>query len=160
MEAADVELASEDILNEPFLQRMRHQAGDALKRAISKVLGLFDAQSKLIFIDQSVPPSKQTFLKLHETGHAALPWQNSMYTVIEDCKQTIAPDISGPLWIEKPTLSPPKFCFNATLLRKRQQIMISELRFLSSFQEVWLVGLLCCASICCYELPKLRCSSN
>jgi hypothetical protein len=94
MEAADVELASEDVLNEPFLQRMRHQAGDALKRAISKVLGLLDAQAKLIFIDQSVPPSKQTFLKLHEIGHAALPWQKTMYSVIEDCKQTIAPDIS------------------------------------------------------------------
>lgn len=94
MEAAEVELAPEDILNEPFLQKMRHQAGDALKRALSKVLGLFDAQSKLIFIDQSLPQVKQIFLKLHETGHAALPWQKTVYSVIEDCKQTIAPEVS------------------------------------------------------------------
>lgn len=41
----------------------------ALKAAISKVLGIYDANEEIIHIDDSVGLPKQAFLKLHETGH-------------------------------------------------------------------------------------------
>ena len=44
-----------------------------IKSAISKVFGLYDAGETVIHIDNSVVESKQTFLKLHETGHHDMP---------------------------------------------------------------------------------------
>jgi Zn-dependent peptidase ImmA (M78 family) len=95
MAIAQVSLAEEDILDESFLITIRKSvlhAGSALKRALSKVLGLFDARENLIFIDRSVKAVKQTFLKLHEIGHSLLPWQKPLYAVVEDCEKTLAPD--------------------------------------------------------------------
>lgn len=95
--AAKVEIAPVNEIDESFLSWIRKKAGDAgetLKRALSKVIGLFDAKSRLIFVDTTVLAVKQTFIKLHETGHAFLPWQKDIYGVIEDCGQTLSPDVS------------------------------------------------------------------
>lgn len=92
MDVGKVKVARENILNEGFLDSLRRKAKSTLKKAISKVIGLFDARERLIFIDKSVLFVKQTFLKLHETGHAVLPWQNTLYTVIEDSKKELDPD--------------------------------------------------------------------
>ena len=95
MAVAKVSLAEDDILDEGFLTKIRKSvfnAGSTLKRALSKVLGLFDARENLIFIDRSVKAVKQTFLKLHEIGHSLLPWQKPMYAVVEDCEKTLDPD--------------------------------------------------------------------
>ena len=94
MDAAKVIVAPEDIFDENFLQKMRRKAGDTLKRALSKVIGLFDSKSRVIFIDGSVHKNKLPFLKIHETGHGVLPWQQSIYTIIEDCKKSLSPEIS------------------------------------------------------------------
>jgi hypothetical protein len=94
--AAKVEVAPATEIDDGFLSWIRKKAGDAgetLKRALSKVVGLFDAKSRLIFV-ADVLAVKQTFIKLHETGHAFLPWQKDIYGVIEDCDQTLSPDIS------------------------------------------------------------------
>jgi hypothetical protein len=58
------------------------------------VLGLFDVLDGAVYIDQTVQKVKQTFLKLHEAGHARLPWQNKIYSLIQDCKKTLAPDVA------------------------------------------------------------------
>lgn len=95
MAVANVSLAEENILDEGFLSKIRRSvsnAGSALRRALSKVLGLFDAKENLIFIDRSVKAVKQTFLKLHEIGHSLLPWQKPLYAVVEDCEKTLDPD--------------------------------------------------------------------
>ncbi len=92
MDAGKVTVAPEDVLDEGFLRTIRRKAGSALKNAVSKVIGLFDARERLVFIDRAVYFVKQTFLKLHETGHAVLPWQRDLYAVIEDSEQELDPD--------------------------------------------------------------------
>lgn len=94
MDAGKVAVAPENVLDEGFLGTFRRKAGKALKSAVSKVLGLFDAHDRLIFIDRAVHLVKQTFLKLHETGHAVLPWQRDLYAVIEESEQELDPDIA------------------------------------------------------------------
>ena len=91
IKAGRVTVSPENVLEEGFLRTMRRKARSALKRAASKVIGLFDAHARLIFIDWHVLPVKQTFLKLHETGHATLPWQRDLYAVIEDSEQELDP---------------------------------------------------------------------
>jgi hypothetical protein len=94
LSAANVVVAPEDALDEGFLRKLRRKASSALKQAISKVLGIFDATARLIFIDRTLGQTKQTFIQLHETGHGVLPWQRDLYAVVEDCKQTLDPDIA------------------------------------------------------------------
>src|SRR5207253_259458 len=84
----------EDALNEGFLKKLRRKAGSALRRALSKVLGVLDVVARIIYIDQTLYVVKQTFLKLHETAHAVLPWLLAIYAVTEDCEKTLAPEIS------------------------------------------------------------------
>jgi hypothetical protein len=73
---------------------MRQKAGDTLRRALSKVIGLFDARERLVFIDRSLYAVKQTFVRLHETGHGCMPWQRDLYAVVEDCEQSISPEVA------------------------------------------------------------------
>ena len=94
MKTAKVVVAQEEALNEGFLAKLRRKAGNALKRAINKVLGVLDARARLIYIDRAVHVVKQTFLKLHETAHAFMPWQRDLYVVVEDCEKTISPEVS------------------------------------------------------------------
>lgn len=92
--AAKVEEIPEAVLSPGFLAKMRKKAGGALKRALSKVIGLFDAHARFIFVDRTLHLAKQTFVRLHETGHGFLPWQREIYAVVEDCDQTLAPEIA------------------------------------------------------------------
>lgn len=69
-------------------------AGHRLKSALSKVLGVYDADEQFIHIDPTVTESKQTFLKLHETGHHRLPSHRQMFKFFQDCEQTLAPSIA------------------------------------------------------------------
>jgi len=92
--AAKVEEVKEDVLNESFITKLRRQASGALKGALSKVIGLLDAKARLIFIDRSLHIVKQTFVRLHETGHAFMAWQRDLYAIVEDCEQTIDPALA------------------------------------------------------------------
>lgn len=88
---AKVEEVKEDVLNPGFLTKMRSKAEGALKSALSKVVGLFDAVAGLIFLDQLLMPVKKRFVTLHEAGHGFLPWQRIMYRVVEDCDKALDP---------------------------------------------------------------------
>jgi hypothetical protein len=92
--AANVVVSDEQVLDESFLAGLRKQAGAALRRALSKVLGVLDVAGRVIYLDRSIHAVKQTFLTLHEAAHAVLPWQRKMFVVAEDCQMTIAPEIS------------------------------------------------------------------
>jgi hypothetical protein len=94
MASAKVVVVEENILDEGFINKLRKRAGDTLKRAIDKILGVIDIKARLIYIDHSLHLIKQKFLKLHETAHIFLPWQRDIYSVVEDCKQTISPEVS------------------------------------------------------------------
>ena len=60
----------------------------------TKILGLYDADEHLIHIADSVVVPKQTFLKLHETGHHELPTHRKIFRFFLDCKKTLAPEIA------------------------------------------------------------------
>ena len=72
MSSANVHEVHEDVLNESFVAKIRKEVGSALRQALSKVIGLFDARSRLVFIDRSLHEVKQTFIRLHETAHGYL----------------------------------------------------------------------------------------
>lgn len=94
MQAAHVLLAPSEELTEGFLTKIGKKAGGALKRALSKVMGVLDVTARLVYVDRAVHLVKQTFLKLHETAHAVLPWQAPLYGMVQDCARTIAPEVS------------------------------------------------------------------
>jgi len=79
-----------------YLQEKATSAGRAIKgwikSAISKVWGVYDADAYVIHIDEKVLPVKQTFLKLHETGHHELPTHRKIYRLFQDCEKTLAPE--------------------------------------------------------------------
>ena len=80
-----------------ILAYIRNKTADAaryLKSAISKVLGIYDADDRLIHIDDTVGKSKQNFLKLHETGHHELPTHRKLFRIFQDCQKTLAPEIA------------------------------------------------------------------
>lgn len=93
-EAAKIVIADEDCLTDSFINKFRKKAGNALKRAIQKVTGLFHASAGVVFLDGTIQGIQRTFLKLHELGHALLPWQRDIYAVVEDCKKTVSPEVS------------------------------------------------------------------
>jgi len=77
-----------------FVMKKTAEAARTLKSALSKVLGLYDANEHTIHIDESVGAAKQTFLKLHETGHHELPTHRKIFRLFQDCEQTLAPAIA------------------------------------------------------------------
>ena len=89
--AANVEPIDDEVLDTSLLRKLRTKAGAALKRALSKVLGVFDAKSGLVFVDRLLQPVKQRFVMFHEAGHGFMPWQRTMYDLVEDCEQTLDP---------------------------------------------------------------------
>ncbi|MGJ0454295.1 MAG: ImmA/IrrE family metallo-endopeptidase [Methylocystis sp.] len=92
MAVARVEEVKEDVLNPGFIAKLRAKAGEAgqaVKQALSKVLGLFHASEGLVFLSQSLMAVKKRFVGLHEAGHGFLPWQRPMYAVVEDCEKAL-----------------------------------------------------------------------
>lgn len=81
-------------IDEGFLAKARKKVGGALKRALSKVMGVLDVTARTMHLDKLVPIHKLPFLKLHELGHGVLPWQREMFKLTEDCELTIAPEVS------------------------------------------------------------------
>jgi hypothetical protein len=96
--AANVKVAAHSLFNPAnVLAYLKGKAGEAvsnIKSAVSKVLGIYDAAENLIHIDQSVVESKQTFLKLHETGHHDIPTHKKLFRFFQDCEKTLAPEIA------------------------------------------------------------------
>ncbi|MGY4265066.1 ImmA/IrrE family metallo-endopeptidase [Bradyrhizobium sp. USDA 4519] len=96
MRAAKVEIVPLQ-LDDGYLARLRQKAeaaGTALLSALSKVWGVFDPKARVAFIDPETPKNKLPFLKLHEGGHAVLPWQ-SIFGIFEDCRKTLDPDVKA-----------------------------------------------------------------
>jgi hypothetical protein len=77
-----------------FIKDKSAEVALAVKSAVAKVLGVYDGDEKLIHIDDQVVKSKQTFLKLHETGHHEIPHHRKAFRIFQDCEKTLAPDIA------------------------------------------------------------------
>ncbi|WP_035687309.1 ImmA/IrrE family metallo-endopeptidase [Bradyrhizobium sp. Cp5.3] len=95
MSVANVEEVNEDLLSPGLLAKIRagaEMAGGLLKRAVSKIMGLFHASAGLVYLDQSLIEVKKRFVRLHESAHGFLPWQRPLYAVVEDCDKSLDPD--------------------------------------------------------------------
>lgn len=94
IDAADIIEGAEDVLDETLLEKLRHKGEKALKSALQKIVGIFHAGARVIYVDRRLPDIKKVFLRLHEVGHGWLPWQRDIYGVIEDDKDNLAPDVA------------------------------------------------------------------
>lgn len=65
---------------------------DALKSGLSKIRGFLDRSEKLIYLDMEQNVNRLSFVKLHETGHNALPWQKETLQFLDD-DDTLSLDI-------------------------------------------------------------------
>lgn len=96
--AANVRLASHSIFDASgllsYLKGKTNAAQGAVKSAMSKVFGLYDASEETIHVDETVVESKQNFLKLHETGHHDIPTHRKMFRFFQDCAQCLSPDVA------------------------------------------------------------------
>ena len=77
-----------------FVKNKTAGVAHRLKSALSKVLGLYDAGERVIHIDETVVVPRQSFLKLHETGHHELPTHRKAFRFFQDCEKTLAPEIA------------------------------------------------------------------
>jgi len=101
MAAAKLTVVDDEVLNEDFLQQVMKKAKagakagvEIVKSALSKVLGLFDADERLVVLDIEMPIPRVPFIKLHEAGHGTLPHQSKVYKFIHDCAKTLDPEIT------------------------------------------------------------------
>jgi len=95
LETARIQVAASSVFDPTaILSYLRGKAADVghrLKSAVSKILGLYDAEERIIHIDDTVIVAKQKFLKLHETGHHELPTHSKTYRIFQDCEKTLDP---------------------------------------------------------------------
>jgi Zn-dependent peptidase ImmA (M78 family) len=92
MRVARVTEVQEDVLNPSFIEKLRagtEKAGQIVKRAVSKVLGLFHASAGLVYLNQALAAVKKRFIRLHESGHGFMPWQRLAYALVEDCDKAL-----------------------------------------------------------------------
>lgn len=98
LEAAEIAIAPSSVFDPAsILAYIKNKGVDfasRIKSAVSKVLGLYDAQERIIHIDDTVVKAKQNFLKLHETGHHEMPTHRKLFRLFQDCEQTLAPEIA------------------------------------------------------------------
>lgn len=64
---------------------------DVLKSAIRKVLGATTPCNKTIYLDLTQNLGRQQFIKLHETGHNVLSWQNRLMQCFQDNQKSLDP---------------------------------------------------------------------
>lgn len=94
---AKLVILDDEVLNERFLKRLLKKAKSriaTIKSALSKVLGLLEANDRLIIIDKNIPKPRIPFITLHETGHGTLPHQREAYGILQDCESTLDPEIT------------------------------------------------------------------
>jgi hypothetical protein len=101
LDTAKLTVVDDEELNESVLQHFigKTRAGvkaglSVIKTALSKVWGLLDPCDGLVVIDKNTPKLKVPFIKLHETGHNRLPHQHKAYRLMQDCKDTLDPDVT------------------------------------------------------------------
>lgn len=97
LEAAKLTIVDDEVLNDGLLQKFMNKAKAGLatiKSALSKVLGLFESNDRLVVIDRNAPKPRVPFIKLHEAGHGSLPHQAKVYKLIHDCEKTLDAEIT------------------------------------------------------------------
>lgn len=70
-----------------FIEKLKDKSSHGLKvlqSGLSKIKGLFFSLDRTIYIDMSQTQGRQNFVKLHETGHAILPWQDDIMLALDN----------------------------------------------------------------------------
>ncbi len=97
MAAAKLTVVDDEVLDEGMLRQFMKKAKAGLgtiKSALSKVLGLFEANDRFVVIDRDAPKPRVPFIKLHEAGHGTIPHQSELYRLMHDCEKTLEPEIA------------------------------------------------------------------
>lgn len=97
IEAAGLREEEHAIIDESYIAKLRHKAGNAgrlLRSALAKVIGVFDAAARILAVDRTMALARQTFVRLHETAYGILPWHRKLYAVVEENELTISPEIA------------------------------------------------------------------
>ena len=95
--AAKLTVVDDEVLSEGSWRnssRKPRPPSATIKSALSKVLGLFEANDRFVVIDKNAPKPRVPFIKLHEAGHGTMPHQSKLYKIMHDCKKTLEPDIA------------------------------------------------------------------
>lgn len=82
VETGEIDLAEYEATRREKALRLFH-------RAVSKVLGLLDRRSEIIYVDSGIYPSRRNFVTYHEVTHKILPWQR-IITITEDDELTMS----------------------------------------------------------------------
>src|SRR5262249_15770972 len=72
LEAANLTVVDNEELDEGLLHQFLSKAKSGIaniKSALSKILGMFESNDRLVFIDRNAPKPRIPFIKLHEAGH-------------------------------------------------------------------------------------------
>lgn len=67
-------------VDESFLEKTSIQ----LHKFLDKIRGFLDRKEKIIYLDLSQTVNRQKFVKLHETGHNVLPWQQQLMQFMDN----------------------------------------------------------------------------
>jgi len=73
---------------------MRKNAGTALKKALGKILGVFDARARLVFIDRALVAVRRTLSDSMRPRMVSCVGKGTSMPVVEENEQTIAPEIA------------------------------------------------------------------
>lgn len=81
-------------IEKSFLDNIREKAGEGFKilqEGLENLRGLFDRTENTIYISETRHLGRKNFVKLHETGHGVLPWQNAVISAFDN-SATLNPD--------------------------------------------------------------------
>lgn len=139
------------------------KAASLVKRAVGKIFGILDTAEEIIHIDDGVTEGRQTFLKLHETGHFELPHQKKLFRFFEDSEKELDPAIAD-LFEREANNFASFIMFNGETFRERAAQFDTSFSSVKKLQRAFKVSLyaalrqyarthhLPCIAICC-EIP-------
>lgn len=81
-------------IDKSFFDSFKEKAGEKfriLQEGLDNIRGIFDHTAKTIYISDTKNEGRKNFVKLHETGHGVLPWQNTFITAFDN-SETLSPD--------------------------------------------------------------------
>lgn len=67
-------------------EKLLNPSKKALSKALSKVMGIFDREERMIYVDIGLDSNigKRNFVKLHEIGHGVLSWQDEIMLALDN----------------------------------------------------------------------------
>ena len=131
-----------------YLKGKAAVAGARIKSAIGKVFGLYDAKEAVIHIDKTVVEAKQTFVKLHETGHHDLPTHRKLFRFFQDSNKTLSPEVADQFEREANKLRALPPLQGPYLRSARRRLPVGHQDADGACTNVWLIGLRRRARIC------------